>query len=119
VWSNPQPSQRAQPEAAAKAAKQFARALDAYRRVLERGEGNAFAANGIGAVLAEQGHLGAARDIFTQVRYRVHACEAGRACRPAAWRRRRRPSVRAPLQVAAGVAHAGLLPGGGAQETQC
>jgi hypothetical protein len=35
--------------------------------VLERGEGNAFAANGIGAVLAEQGHLGAARDIFTQV----------------------------------------------------
>jgi len=57
----------AQPESAKKAEKQFARALTEYKRVLERGDGNVFAANGIGAVLAEQGHLGAARDIFNQV----------------------------------------------------
>ena len=110
VRSSPQPSQRAQPEAAAKAAKQFARALDAYRRVLERGESNAFAANGIGAVLAEQGHLGAARDIFTQVCGGVHALRGGArmlACCLAA--ARRRPSVRTspPSPQAAGAGRAG------------
>ena len=52
-----------------KAEKQLPRALDAYRRVLERAEGNAFAANGVGAVLAEQGHIGAARAVFAQVRF--------------------------------------------------
>lgn len=59
----------AQPEAVRKAEKQLPRALDAYRRVLERAEGNAFAANGVGAVLAEQGHVGAARAVFAQVRF--------------------------------------------------
>lgn len=58
----------AQPEAVRKAEKQLPRALDAYRRVLERSEGNAFAANGVGAVLAEQGHVGAARAVFAQAR---------------------------------------------------
>ncbi|KAK9844132.1 hypothetical protein WJX81_005444 [Elliptochloris bilobata] len=69
------PFDRKKPESVRKAEKQLPRALDAYKRVLERSEGNAFAANGIGAVLAEQGHLGAARAVFAQVQEAAAASE--------------------------------------------
>ncbi|KAK9845686.1 hypothetical protein WJX84_004302 [Apatococcus fuscideae] len=47
--------------------KQFTRALALYKRALEQNPGNLYAVNGIGAVLAEQGHLTDAHDIFGQV----------------------------------------------------
>ena len=43
-------------------------ALKIYKRVLQRDDSNIYAANGIGMVLAERGHLTYARDIFTKVR---------------------------------------------------
>jgi len=44
------------------------RALQMYKKVLRDDPKNIFAANGIGAVLAHQGHVREARDIFAQVR---------------------------------------------------
>jgi len=44
------------------------RALQMYKKVLKDDPKNIFAANGIGAVLAHQGHVREARDIFAQVR---------------------------------------------------
>ena len=43
-------------------------ALKIYKRVLQKDDSNIYAANGIGMVLAERGHLTFARDIFTKVR---------------------------------------------------
>ena len=43
------------------------RALQMYKKVLRDDPKNIFAANGIGAVLAHQGHVREARDIFAQV----------------------------------------------------
>ena len=40
--------------------------------------GNVYAANGVGAVLAEQGNLLAAREIFTEVKITTSFC----VCRP-------------------------------------
>ena len=43
------------------------RALQMYKKVLKDDPKNIYAANGIGAVLAHQGHVREARDIFAQV----------------------------------------------------
>lgn len=43
-------------------------ALKIYKRILQKDDSNIYAANGIGMVLAERGHLTFARDIFTKVR---------------------------------------------------
>ena len=100
----------AQPESVRKADKQLPRALDAYRRVLERSEANAFAANGVGAVLAEQGHLGAARAVFAQARrprlYPVEGPDPGYDSKPGSWR-----PFREGGWLAAAVALIGLLSG--------
>lgn len=58
---------RVQEPEAGKAERALGRAGDAYRRVLEKNESNIYAANGMGAVLAENGHLTTAREIFTAV----------------------------------------------------
>ena len=44
------------------------RALDTYKQVLKFDQRNIWAANGIGAVLAQKGYVSEARDIFAQVR---------------------------------------------------
>ena len=44
------------------------RAFEAYKDVLKASPANVFAANGLGAVLAEQGRLDHARDVFALVR---------------------------------------------------
>ena len=46
----------------------WGRALDTYRHVLGQAEANVFAANGVGAVLAERGDLDAARRVLVQAR---------------------------------------------------
>jgi hypothetical protein len=56
-----------QDQDASKASRALTRAADAFRRVLEKNESDIYAANGIGAVLAERGHLTTAREIFTGV----------------------------------------------------
>lgn len=50
-----------------KADKYLERALDMYMRVLEKQNGNIYAANGVGAVLAEQGKVELARKVLSQV----------------------------------------------------
>ena len=46
-----------QPEDTQKAKKYADRALETYRQVLQKNEGNIYAANGIGAAIAELGRL--------------------------------------------------------------
>jgi RNA polymerase-associated protein CTR9 len=67
------PGDQRRDEARRKAEAQLAHALGLYRRVLEKDEGNLYAANGVGCVLAESGHLAAAREVFL----RVHEAVAG------------------------------------------
>jgi len=43
-------------------------ASDWYKRILNKDTANAYAANGLGTILAEKGELAKARDIFTRVR---------------------------------------------------
>jgi len=52
-----------------KAKKYANKALDIYRQVLQKSEGNIYAANGIGAALAELGDYTTAQKIFMMVGY--------------------------------------------------
>ncbi len=61
-------SVRLQEEVKAKRRSRLLQALKMYRDILARHPGNVYAANGIGAVLAEEGRLAEARQIFTEVR---------------------------------------------------
>ena len=56
-----------QEEAAAKARKHLQHALQIYRQVLGGQEGNIYAANGVGAALAELGDIGTAQRVFREV----------------------------------------------------
>ncbi len=49
-------------------AKHLGHAADYYRRILQRDNANAYAANGIGTVLAEKGDLPRSKEIFNRVR---------------------------------------------------
>lgn len=49
------------------------RALDTYRQVLVKNEGNIYAANGIGAAIAELGDYNTAQKVFMMVRPRSMA----------------------------------------------
>ena len=51
-----------------KYAKHLGYAADFYRRILQKDPSNAFAANGLGTILAEKGELFKAKDVFNQVR---------------------------------------------------
>lgn len=51
-----------------KAQKLYGRAMSFFKHVLERNHANVYAANGIAAVLAEQGDIELAHNILTQVR---------------------------------------------------
>eukprot|EP00884_Botryococcus_braunii_P015610 jgi/Botrbrau1/2732/Bobra.0164s0012.1 len=76
LYSTPR-ERRKEPEAG-KADRALTRAGEAYKRVLDKTEGtgmNVYAANGIGAVLAERGHLTTAREIFTSVQEAAAASE--------------------------------------------
>ena len=57
-----------QPEDMEKAKKYAHRALDTYRLVLQKNEGNIYAANGIGAAIAELGDYNTAEKVFMMVR---------------------------------------------------
>ena len=50
-----------------KAQKLYARAMSFFKHVLERNNANVYAANGIAAILAEQGDIEPARKVLTQV----------------------------------------------------
>lgn len=56
-----------QPEAKASGHKALAKATECFQTGINRMQNNVYAAHGIGAVLAEQGHIQAAHTIFTQV----------------------------------------------------
>lgn len=56
-----------QPEDTAKAKKYATRALDTYRQVLQKNEANIYAANGIGAAIAELGDYNTAQKVFMMV----------------------------------------------------
>ncbi len=56
-----------QPEDMEKAKKYAHRALDTYRLVLQKNEGNIYAANGIGAAIAELGDYNTAQKVFMMV----------------------------------------------------
>lgn len=58
-------------------------ALQKYKELLDRHPGNIFAANGIGAVLAEMGDLKAAKAVFTEVQEAASA--EGAASLPDVW----------------------------------
>ena len=68
-----------------KAKKYANKALDIYRQVLQKSEGNIYAANGIGAALAELGDYTTAQKIFMMVGYHsplTRACsDANSTCR--------------------------------------
>lgn len=51
----------------AKARKTFGRAMDTFKIILQKNHSNIYAANGMAAIMAEQGHLEQAQKIFTQV----------------------------------------------------
>ena len=51
-----------------KYAKHLRHAADFYRRILQKDKANAYAANGLGTVLAEKGELFKAKEIFNRVR---------------------------------------------------
>eukprot|EP00887_Chlorella_sp_A99_P005280 scaffold1.g5280.t1 len=57
------PTDRRKEEAAQKAERQLTSAMGCFRRALERDEGNIYAANGVGCVLAELGDLDGAKDV--------------------------------------------------------
>ena len=78
-----------QEEAQAKARKHLQRALQIYRQVLSAQPGNAYAANGVGAVLAELGDIGTAQRVFREVR--------GQGCSP--------DPTRGRLQSCVGLSH--------------
>ena len=59
-----------QPEDMQKARKYADRALDTYRLVLQKNEGNIYAANGIGAAIAELGDYNTAQKVFMMVSLR-------------------------------------------------
>ncbi len=56
-----------QPEDTQKAKKYADRALETYRQVLQKNEGNIYAANGIGAAIAELGDYNTAQKVFMMV----------------------------------------------------
>ncbi len=56
-----------QPGDSEKARKYANRALDLYRQVLNKHEGNIYAANGIGAAVAELGEYSSAQKVFMLV----------------------------------------------------
>lgn len=56
-----------QPEDTEKAKKYAKRALETYRLVLQKNEGNIYAANGIGAAIAELGDYNTAQKVFMMV----------------------------------------------------
>ena len=56
-----------QPEAKQSAYKALGKATECFQNCLKGTPSNVFAAQGIGAILAEQGHMQAAHTIFTQV----------------------------------------------------
>lgn len=51
-----------------KYSKHLQHAADFYRRILQKDKANAYAANGLGTVLAEKGELSKAKEIFNRVR---------------------------------------------------
>ena len=55
-------------KAKSKYTQHLSRALDFYRKVLDKERNNAYAANGIGAVLAQTGRLDEAKKVFAQLR---------------------------------------------------
>mmetsp|Transcript_24228 Transcript_24228/g.61650 ORF Transcript_24228/g.61650 Transcript_24228/m.61650 type:complete len:900 (-) Transcript_24228:88-2787(-) len=61
------PTDRRKEEASRRAEKQLLSALDQYRMVLKADPANAWAANGVGAVLAELGRLDEAGEVFSDV----------------------------------------------------
>ncbi|KAK9805938.1 hypothetical protein WJX73_006894 [Symbiochloris irregularis] len=61
----------AKPEAKQGAQKKLEKAIECFSFVITRVPGNVYAAHGLGAVLAEQGHLNAAQNIFAQVQEAV------------------------------------------------
>eukprot|EP00798_Chlamydomonas_sp_ICE-L_P008150 gene8150-1403_t len=61
------PSDRRKDADSKKAEERLVKAMDEYSKVLRAEPSNVFAANGLGAVMAEMGRLEEARDIFTDV----------------------------------------------------
>lgn len=45
----------------------YLKALEYYQRAIDNSKQNIYAANGIGAALAEMGHLSSAREVFVRV----------------------------------------------------
>ncbi|KAK9810525.1 hypothetical protein WJX72_012163 [[Myrmecia] bisecta] len=69
------PSDRKKGDSQARAERNLKMAAEQYKQVLQTAPGNLYAANGIGAVLAEQGSFGNAREIFQRVQETAAASE--------------------------------------------
>ena len=75
LYTAPKYEQRQQdPEAKKRFSSHVMHAEKAFRDVLERDSGNVFAVNGLGALMAEQGYYGHARDLFRMVSTRTTNC---------------------------------------------